>query len=427
VELYNAEAEASVLAGMLRHPDAYWSINDVGLSSDDFIGTENRKVMRAILAVVGDKKQPDLPLVLEELRMDDGTLTVEYVGRLVVLPCSVAQAIEYARTVKGLATSRQLSAAGAAIIEVARENRADAERAMGEAESLLRRVRETLPAPERSPEPVDILRRIRQGGPKEFIVIRFLPTLQYLSGGLQPGHLWVVGGFSSTGKSALSVNFLTDIIHQNKSVLVVSPEMTQEQYIIRLMATMSGVPQRSIRDRLPGDLEQAESLKKTEMALTRARLKVFDYLYRMVDVRSQATRMQEMEGLDVLIIDFIQLLRGSTGDFAFGDMTEVTLDLQQLAKDLRCTVIAFSQVSNEMAKWDSQGGDDNYYAFKGSGSIKDAADFAIMLKRDRVRQSPSLDVHLVKNRHGELAVIPTHLDLPTGRIVELEVIEEDEG
>ena len=424
-ELLNNEAESLFLAGVLRHPDAYWSLNEVGLTRDDFLGTENRKVMAAISSVVAEKKAPELPFVLEELRGDDNTLTIEYIQRLMSMPCTVAQAIEYSRTVKGLATSRHLTSAGAAIIELAREHRADSETAIAEAESLLRKVRDTMPMPERSPDPADILRRIRQGGPKEFIPVRFSPTIQSLTGGMQPGHLWVIGGFSSTGKSAVAVNILVDVLASGKSAMVVSPEMTQEQYVIRLLSALSMVPQRHIRDRLPMDLEKTAAIAAAEKGLARSSLKVYDYIYRIQDVRSQAQRMQETTGLDVLVIDFIQLLRASTGDFSFGDMTEIILELQQMAKDLRCTVVAFSQVSNEMAKWDSQGGDENFYAFKGSGAIKDAADFAFMLKRDRVRQSPTLDFHLLKNRHGELAVIPHHMDLPTGRITEMEEVYDD--
>lgn len=426
MELLNNEAEALFLAGVLRHPDSYWSLNEVGLTHEDFLGTENRKVMKAIASVVAEKKAPELPFVLEELRGNDNALTIEYIQRLLATPCTVAQAIEYSRTVKGLATSRHLTSAGAAIIELAREHRADSETAISEAEALLRRVRDTMPTPERSPDPSDILRRLRQGGPKTFIPIRFSPTLQSLTGGLQPGQLWVIGGFSSTGKSAVAVNILVDVLQANKSAMVVSPEMTQEQYVIRLLSALSMVPQRNIRDRLPMDLDTSNAIAAAERGLSRSALKVFDYIYRIQDVRSQAQRMQETTGLDVLVIDFIQLLRASTGDFSFGDMTEIILELQQMAKDLRCTVVAFSQVSNEMAKWDSQGGDENYYAFKGSGAIKDAADFAVMLKRDRVRQSPTLDFHLLKNRHGELAVVPTHMDLPTGRITEMEMGDDDD-
>jgi replicative DNA helicase len=426
MELYNQEAEALVLAGMLKHPDAFWSINEVALKSEDFLGSENRRVFKAIDAVVSERKQPDMPLILEELRVSDAGTTHEYLARLSTLVVSVPQAIEYARTVKGLAVSRELASVGAGIIEIAREHRSDTDAAISEAETMLRKVRDAMPAPERSPDPTDILRRMRTAGPSSGIPLRFSPTIQTLTGGLHAGHFWVVGGFSSTGKSAVACNIVRDVMRERgRWVGIISTEMTQEQYLVRLLSLISNVPQRAIRDRLPTDsFDSAQALKDAEAEIARANLRVFDTVYRMADIRLQAQRMKETTGLDVLLIDFLQNVSGSSGD-EVGDAREVAIQSQLLAKELNCTVIAFSQVSNEMARYQQDGGDNNYYSFKGSGAIRDAADVGIMLKRDRVKQSPILDFHIVKNRHGELSVVPTHLDLPTGKITEMEAGEED--
>jgi replicative DNA helicase len=247
-----------------------------------------------------------------------------------------------------------------------------------------------------------------------------------LTGGLHAGHFWVVGGFSSTGKSAVACNIVRDVMRERgRWVGIISTEMTQEQYLVRLLSLISNVPQRAIRDRLPTDsFDSAQALKDAEAEIARANLRVFDTVYRMADIRLQAQRMKETTGLDVLLIDFLQNVSGSSGD-EVGDAREVAIQSQLLAKELNCTVIAFSQVSNEMARYQQDGGDNNYYSFKGSGAIRDAADVGIMLKRDRVKQSPILDFHIVKNRHGELSVVPTHLDLPTGKITEMEAGEED--
>jgi len=420
LNLFNFEAETQALAGIIRHPDGFWTINAVGLEADDFMTPSNRRVMKAILAVVAEKKQPDLPLILEEL--SDSTTELEYVSRLTTMGVSIPQATEYARTIKGLSTSRKLASAGAQIIEIANDARADSELAVSKAETEIRKVRETLPVLDRSPVPADIIRRVHSQGAQTSVPIKFIPTLHELSGGLIPGHLWVVGGFSSTGKSAFAANIIRDCISERKWVGLVSTEMTQENYVERLIALHAEIPFREVHDKIIFGDEKIERLHYAEKLLSFAPLRIFDSVYRIGDIRLQATLMKETTGLDVLLVDFLQNVRATKGDFAFSDMTEVTLELQQVAKELRCTVIVFSQLSNEMAKWDSQGGDDNFYGFKGSGAIKDAADFAVMLKRDRVRQSPMLDVHVLKNRHGELAVIRTAIDLPTGRIDEIEEI-----
>ena len=416
-DLSNNEAETQLLAAFVKNPEAYWALNDVGVTPKDFVGaTENRKVMKAIENVTKDKKLPDLANLIEELKGSDNEGTIDYVSRLLAFPVSIAQAKEYAGIVKGLAVNRELAMAGSQIAALAADNRSDAQSAMAEAESILRKVRGNVPMPDRSPDPTDILRRLREEGSEALANIGFSPTLQGLTGGMHPGHLWVIGGFSSTGKSAVACNMVADVlVNRDRWAMLVSTEMTQEQYMVRMLSLISGVPQKSIRNGITLPMDNTEGLRKAEQRLGRGNLRIFDTLYRTSDIRSQATRMKEMDGLDVLFVDFLQNVRGDIGDFSFGDATGTILDLQQLAKELRICVVAFSQVSNEMAKWD---GDSNFYSFKGSKAIRDAADLAVMLKRDRVSQSTNLDFHVMKNRHGELAVIQTAINLPTGRITE---------
>lgn len=427
-DLHNLEAESLVLAAMLRYPDEYYSVNDVGLMHTDFVGGENRKVMKAVTAVVADKQVPNLPLVLEEVRLSGSDTTADYVTSLLEVPCSIAQAHEYARTVKGLSASRALATAGAKIIEVARESRSDYESAITEAETLLHRVRAVAPPDERSSDPADILQRIRTAGPTETTPIRFSPTLQRISGGLTPGHFWVIGGFSSVGKSAFAVNMAIDtLFNKGKWVGLMSMEMTSEQYLMRFLSVLSGVPQYNIRNQvmMPGDNQS--SLDRASASLGKANLRVYDDIYRMEKIRSKAVQMKEQLGLDVLMIDFIQNVHVKGEEF--DDARNVALELQRLAKELSCTVIGFSQVSNEMAKRDADGGDKNYYSFKGHGAIRDAADLAIMLRRDRIGQSPVLSTSVVKNRHGELAEINIHMNLSTGAMEEIDPNEwrEEDG
>lgn len=421
-DLSNQEAESQLVAAFVKNPAEYWDLNDVRVTASDFLGNENRRVMKAIEAVVKSKKAPDLPNVIEALKAADNEPTIAYATRLLALPVSVAQAKEYAGIVKGLAVSRALAKAGSDIVSVATQKRSNAQEAMAEAESILRKVREHVPQTDRSPDPTDILHRLRTASSTALADIQFSPSLQDYTGGLQEGHLWVIGGFSSTGKSAVACNLIKDVMseHDRWSMLV-STEMTSEKYMLRMLSLFSGVPQTVLRSGITTPMTDTESLKKAEQRLSRANLRIHDTIYTTSAIRSAATRQKETEGLDILFVDFIQNVRGDLGDFSYGDVTGTILDLQQLAKDLRVCVVTFSQISNEMAKYTE---DNEFYAFKGSGAIKDAADIAVMLKRERQTKSPNLDFHLMKNRDGDLGVIQTAIDLPTGRITEM-FVEED--
>ncbi len=421
--LYAPEAEMLVLVAMLNHPEDYWSINDVGLTPKDFLGPETSKVMKAIVAVVEDKRTPDLPLVLEEVRVSGGA-TDDYIIRLASESCSIPKAHEYARTVKSLSVNRNLANVGAKIVDIAQSKRTDYEAALVEADSLLANVKRILPPEARSPEAAAILDRIWNAGDTVSTPIRFSPTVQRISGGLSAGHFWVIGGFSSVGKSAVACNIAFDALAaRSKSVAIFSTEMTSEDYMVRMLSLASGVPQRTIKDRVILPFNDVDKLKRVSAKLAAMPFRIDDTSNDLKNIVSKAKRLKETVGLDVMLVDFIQNVN-VTGD-EFSDARATALQLQQLAKDLECNIVAFSQVSNEMAKRDADGGDKNYYSFKGHGAIRDAADLAIMLRRDRLAQSPLLNMTVVKNRHGELADIYCQMELTTGAMQE--VIAPEEG
>lgn len=415
--LYNQEAESILLAAMLRYPDDYFSINDIGLVPTDFVGPENRKVFKAIYAVAGDKRVPTMPFVLEEVRVSGSDTTVEYLSKLAEVPASVPQAKEMAQTVKGLATSRNLANVGAKIIELARTNRSDYRSALSEADTLLWQVKQDVPD-ERGVSAADILERMATSTQASTIPIRFSPTLNDITMGYEAGMFWVVGGFSSVGKSAVAVNMALDGLRARKSVGIASLEMTQETYVRRFLSNMTGIPYRDLRQGIMLPMDSGVSLGRAKASLSRSNLFIEDSVSTLDRVKSFAVRLKETRGLDMFLVDFIQNVRA--GGDEFSDARTVALELQSLAKELECTVIAFSQVSNEQAKLDASGGAAGYYSFKGHGAIRDAADVGIMLQRDRAAGSPVLNLKVVKNRHDAMRDVACHMELETGRITELD-------
>lgn len=428
LDLFNVEAESQLLAGLLRNAEAYWDINNCHLTASDFMGPENKRVMKAIEAVVDGKKVPEFALVLEEVRANGRDSTVEYLSGLQRVPCSVPQAKEFASTVKGLSASRQLVTAGARIIELANEKRADAGAALAEAESELRKVRSTVPEETVSPHPADIFREMRESDPGDVLPLYFAPTLTEKTEGLHRGHLWVVGGFSSTGKSAVAVNMAVDVLRQpGQWVGVISTEMTRAQYLLRMLSLITGVPQKHIRQRVQLPFMDAEAMADAEKFLSRAPLRVYDNKYRLADIRSTLIRMSETDGLRVAFIDYLQQVR-APGESEYSQMTNAINELQETAKQLGITIVTFSQLSNSMARdLNDPNTSKEFYAFKGSGAIKDAADVAVILKRDKHTSPGTLDWQVQKVRHGEAPfTIETRMHLLTGRIEEVGLAEYDE-
>ena len=422
-DLFNTDAESLVLAAMIRYPEEYWSINSVGLTASDFIGPENRRIMKAIASVAQEKKTPEYPLVLEEIRLAGHESTPDYLAKLSEVPCSVAQSHDYVKTVKGLSVSRSLANAGARIIEIARDKRSDFETAINEADTVLYNVKRSLPPEERGSSIADILARMETQTQAATIPILFLPTLQRITLGYEAGMFWVIGGFSSVGKSAFAVNMALDGVRAQKSVAIMSLEMTQETYARRFLSAASGISQNTLRDGLTLPFDDGSRLERVKNSLRNKTLIIEDRKHTIDGILGFARKTKETKGLDILIVDFIQNVRA--GGDEFSDARNVALQLQQAAKELSCTVIAFSQVSNEMAKRDADSGPSSYYSFKGHGAIRDAADVGLMLRRDRISGSPVLNIEVVKNRHGELANITAHMNLQTGKIEEYDGEYED--
>lgn len=425
--LYNDEAENFLIAAVLRYPDEYATIvGNLTISSEDFVGVETRKIAKAIDSVVASRKSPTLPYVVGEMKIAGHSDSMDYLARLGSLPCSIDQASGYARTVRGLSVRRQLANSGAKIIEIAREER-EVEDALSKAEQALRKITALAPDNERSPNPKEILARMRLAGSGDGIPILFSPTLQAMTGGFRPTELWAIGAFSSTGKSALAANIVLDVIaNREKKIALMNIEMSAETYMARMLAVRSGVPLKSIRDKVTIGFEQTEALSKAERFIGNSGLRLFDTTSTLTSIKQEARKLKNREGLDVIIVDYIQSIRGSRGE-EVADTREIAIELQAMAKELRVCIIALSQVSNQFAKDDiAAAGAGDYYSFKGHGSVRDNADVALVMRRNRRSQSPLLDIQIAKNRNGELAEFTCWFDLTTGKIVEREQDDEDE-
>lgn len=417
--LYNLTAESGVLAAMLRHPTAYRVINEVKLEANDFMGPEHKLIAKAIFMVVADGGDPDLTLVIEKLHINGKQDAVELVQDMMVAPVNVEQAKEYAQIVKNLSVNRLIGGFGADVISLAQSNRTDYRETLAELEQRFSRIISLVPEDARSPKPDSIIERLHESWDERSIDIGWSHTLQRITGGLRPNMYWVIGGFSSTGKSAVCVNMVLDVLQDPANhAMIVSAEMSQEQYMQRMLSIISGIPLYDIRDNVTVGIERNQKLLAAEKRMSEANLLVYDNLYSIDLIRSEARRVKAREGLDVLFVDFHQNVDGGSKD-EISDARVVAIELQRLAKELQICVVDFSQLSNAMAQQDdTEKGLGSYYAFKGSGAIKDAADICIMLRRDRRGQSSALEMQVAKNRHGELAEFVVDFHLPTGKIYE---------
>ena len=240
------------------------------------------------------------------------------------------------------------------------------------------------------------------------------PLLDFLTGGLIPTHFWVVDAFTSTGKTSFALT-LTQQVIKELPVLYFSLEQSIEELMLRLIAMRSNLPARRIRRDSYGDeLTAGErgQVNEAEDFFSRQPLILFDDLYSIEAIEARVMQYAQLYQRPFLVVlDYLQNLRW---DDMFKVMSNAATSAQLLAKQAGCTVLALSQISNEEA----QKSDSQYYAQKGSGAIRDAADKVLRLKRDRGESD--MTIFVLKNRQGPAGKqMLAHFNLETGKIAQL--------
>lgn len=218
---------------------------------------------------------------------------------------------------------------------------------------------------------------------------------EHMGGGAERGWLIVVMGPAKSGKSALAINTMAVAAAKSqKSVLVMSLEMSVEDNVRRFLARESGVPARAQRK---GDLTTNQRLMIADAGdvVSTWRMAVKTNAGTVDEIAAIARSHQAEHGLDVLVVDYIQLVDNGIQNMA-QDVAKTTRALKRLAVTLDCLVIALSQPNNEDAKT----GEVGLFSGKGSGAIAADCDAMLVPLRDS-DQHDRAGLNLAGFRHGD--------------------------
>ncbi len=235
-----------------------------------------------------------------------------------------------------------------------------------------------------------------------------LPGLDRLTSGLRAGDLWIFAGRPGMGKTSLALNVLHSVsVRERKKVAFFSLEMSQDQLGERLICQSSKLDF--------SDLRRGSICKGDWTDLVAATGEVSNGQFFIDDtgglsvaqLRARCRRiMAAIGGLDLIIVDYIQIMRGS-GRSRLEVLTEITGSLKALAKNLKCPVIALSQLSRESLKRDDKR--PNLGDLRESGSIEQDADVVLFVHRPALLtgQGNFEDTELIigKQRNGETGII----------------------
>lgn len=419
---HSIEAEQAVLGGIMLRNNAWDRIGDV-ITEHDFYRGDHRLVWRTITRLIEDNKPADVVTVFEALKnsgdlQDAGGLT--YLHRLAEGTPGAANVRHYAQIIRDRAILRKLAEVGATICDSAyATNGREARKVLDEAETRILEIGEGGARTEVFQSMPSMLSTVMMrvdelhrnpmsvtGKATGFV------DLDEQTTGLQDGDLIVIAGRPSMGKSTLALNIAEHVALELKlPVLVFSMEMSGPQLATRLMSSVAKVDSQRLRT---GRLEPADwdRLGGALGRLNEAPIHVDESsALNPLELRARARRKwREHGGLGLIVIDYLQLMQGSTGnnENRATEIGEISRALKSMAKELSCPVVALSQLNRSL---ESRANKRPFMSdLRESGSIEQDSDLILFIYRDEVYNEDSPDkgiaeIIIGKQRNGPIGTV----------------------
>ncbi len=430
----NTDAEASLLGSILLDSDALVRVADK-VSAIDFYNPAHEAIYVAILKLYEARKPIDV-LTLSNTLSESGTLEAaggsSYLADLTNMVPTAAHAEHYADIVSEKAIRRRLIKASEEINTLGYNEGEKVQHLLENAEQELfsvsqKYIKQDLTSVEEIlSESFDRLDELH----KDKGALRGIPTgfkgMDNMLAGLQPSDLIILAARPSMGKSTLVMNIAHNVATQAKqSVLVFSLEMSKEQLVDRLLAAEAGIDAWNIRT---GNLSDAdfEKLGQAMGTLSEAQIFIDDTPgITALEMRTKARREQHKRPLGLIIVDYLQLMSGSssTGDNRVQEISEISRGLKAMARELNVPIIALSQLSRSVENRSPQ--IPQLADLRESGSIEQDADVVLFIYREdyynpETERQHITDVLIKKHRNGPTGTVELyfHPDLLQFRDIE---------
>ncbi|MBI1909218.1 MAG: replicative DNA helicase [Deltaproteobacteria bacterium] len=407
------DAEQSVLGAVLLENQSINRVLEI-IVPDDFYRESHKKIYRAILSLFERNEPADLITLKEELiRQGD----LEAIGGVATLSSLVdriptaANISHYAKIVREKSILRRLIQSATDIITQGYQGGGDADWFLDYAEKSIFEI-----AQKKIKQPFHAVKDIVKDSFKAIErlyerkeLITGVPTgfveIDRLTAGLQASDLIVIAGRPSMGKTALALNM---VVHASTVAkvpcAVFSLEMSKEQLVQRMLCTEARVDSSKLRS---GFLSESDWPKLTRAAgiLSEAPIFIDDSpALTVLDMRAKARRLQREHGLGLVIVDYLQLMRGYAGsESREREISEISRSLKELAKELSVPVVALSQL-NRMVE-NRKPPIPVLADLRESGAIEQDADVIAFIYREEVYDRESLnkgvaEVIIGKQRNG---------------------------
>ena len=437
----NLDAERAALGSFLMDRDAIIAVA-AWLAPEHFYLEKHRWVYEAVMACYIRRVPPDLQTVADELRRVERLAEIGDLAFLVELSNSVPTAYHveyYARIVERTAVLRRLIQAGAKIAALGYDESDDVEQTLDQAEQELftvsqrRGVQGFLPLAQVIEQYYEFLSDIQETGPEMAGLPTHFIDFDRLTGGLHRSDLLILAARPGVGKSSFAMSIAYNIaMHNRAPVGIFSLEMGRDQLLQRLLATYTGIDSQRLRTGKVST-QELQTVMDAMGQLASAPIFIDDTPGITVnEVRSKTRRLQAEQGLEILIIDYLQLMSGSArrNDNRVQEVSEISRSLKGLARELNIPVIALSQLSRAVEGRTSHV--PVLADLRESGSIEQDADLVMFIYREEMYDKDTdkkgiAEIHIAKHRNGPLGVVNLFFDQRTTRFRDLAPYQSPPG
>lgn len=419
---HSREAEESVLGAILLSRDATNKVMEM-LETEDFYEPLHGLVFEAARRLFDESRAIDVLTLAEELRRTDSLERIGGHERLADLSQSVpnvAHADRYAAIVEEHSQRRRLIEVSQRVTDLAMNLDRTTDTVIDQAERMMLEVNDDVV--EEGLQPVkDLMRSVFDGIERQGDQLPGLPTgltdLDQKLMGLKPGTFVVVAGRPSMGKSAFAQTLASNTAQDGGVVALFSLEMSKEEVLTRLLSMVGEVNSSRIRSGVANNQELWDRLLEAGGKIHDWKLYLDDTPEPTVtEIRAKCRRLRYEEGLDLVIIDYLQLMPSAGGSGSRNsenrqqEIAEVSRSLKGLARELDIPVIGVSQLNRavELRKDKRPLLSD----LRESGAIEQDADIVLFLYRDEYYNP---DDHRTQNLAEVL--IAKHRSGPTGKVL----------
>lgn len=432
-------AERMTLGAVLLDRDAIIAIAP-WLSADYFYLEKHAWIYESMLACYNRRVPPDISTVADELRRRERLDLIGGMAFLGELSVEVPTAVHveyYARIVERTAILRKLIEVGGKISAFGYDEREDLELTLDKAEAELFSVSQRRAAQDfiHIGQVVDaFFEQITTLQERRGEVVG-VPTgygdLDEITGGLQPSDLIILAARPSVGKTSLALSIAYNVALQARGTVgVFSLEMSREQLVQRLLAMHTGIDTQRLRTGNIRD-HDLQMVMEAMGVLSEIPIYIEDTPgLSVTDVRSKARRLHAEAGIDLLMIDYLQLMQGRRSDNRVQEVSEISRGLKALARELNVPVIALSQLSRAVEGRTSHV--PMLSDLRESGSIEQDADIVMFIYREELYDKETdkkgiAELHIAKHRNGPIGVVPLRFEANTTRFQNLERYRAPEG